>query len=230
VTGQAFRALVVATWRERLSRPVPVAVCILICFATSGLALTSTHGLEDPTLTLALILGAGTIGREVSSGVLALLLTRPVVRTTYLLAKWTAVAAAVAALACLTLVAQTILLRSHGIDISGSELWVAAFSSASSAFGLTAVLLLFSVFLPGAADIGLWIALNLVGFLVQRVLPMRLHTEWRNFLQPTLGWTSTFGATPISWFSVFSYASTVTLCLSLAALTLNRKEISYASG
>jgi ABC-type transport system involved in multi-copper enzyme maturation permease subunit len=230
VNRQAFWALVVATWRERLSRPVALVVCVLICAATSGAAISSGHSLNDPTLPLALILGAGSIGRDVSSGVLALLLTRPLQRTTYLMAKWTAVTAAVAGLACLTLTVQTVLLRSKGVDISGGELWSAAFSSVTSAGGLAAVLVLFSVFMPGAADIALWVALNLVGFLVQRVLPMRVHTEWRSFLQPTLAWASTFGATSISWFSLSSYLSTVTLCLCVAALALNRKEISYASG
>jgi ABC-type transport system involved in multi-copper enzyme maturation permease subunit len=230
VNGQAFWALVVATWRERLSRPVAAVVCVLICGATSAAAVTGGHSLEDPTLPLALILGAGSIGRDVSSGVLALLLTRPLRRSTYLMAKWTAVTTAVAALSCLTLTVQTLLLRSKGIDISGGELWTTTFSSVTSAGGLAAVLVLLSVFMPGAGDIALWVALNLVGFLVQRVLPMRVHTEWNDFLRPTLGWASTFGATPISWFSLSSYLSTVTLCLCVAALALNRKEISYASG
>ena len=162
---------------------------------------------------------------------LALLLTRPLTRTTYLVAKWTAVTAAVAMLSCLQmLTVQMLLLRSKGIDISGGELWSTAFGSLTSAGGLAAVLVLFSVFMPGAGDIALWVALNLVGFLVQRALPLRVHTEWQSFLQPTLGWASTFGATPISWFGLSSYLSTVTLCLCVAALALNRKEISYASG
>ncbi len=230
MNGQAFWALVVATWRERLSRPVAAVVCVLICGATTASAVTNGNGLDDPTLPLALILGAGSIGRDVSSGVLALLLTRPLTRTTYLMAKWTAVTAAVAMLSCLTLTVQMLLLRSKGIDISGGELWSTAFSSVTSAGGLAAVLVLFSVFMPGAGDIALWVALNLVGFLAQRAMSMRVHTEWGNLLHPTLGWASTFGGTPISWFTLSSYLSTVTLCLCAAALVLNRKEISYASG
>jgi ABC-type transport system involved in multi-copper enzyme maturation permease subunit len=230
VNAQAFRALVVATWRDRLSRPIALVVSLFVCAATTGVAVSNSGSLEDPTLPLALILAAGTVGRDVSSGVLALLLTRPLVRTTYVLAKWIAVSSAVAALACLTLIVQTFILRSHGIDIAGSELWNAAFASVTTASGLVAVMVLFSVLVPGVADIGVWMTLNLLGFLVQRALPMRVHDEWRNFLQPTLGWASTFGATPISWFSLTSYLSTVTLCLCLAALALNRKEISYASG
>jgi ABC-type transport system involved in multi-copper enzyme maturation permease subunit len=230
VNGQAFGAVVVATWRERLSRPIALIVCFLICAGVTGSAVTSDHMLQDPTLVLGLILAAGSVGRDVSSGVLALVLTRPLVRTTYLLAKWTAVSTAVAALACATLALQAILLRSHGIDISPGELWRAAFGSATAAAGLIAVLLLFSVLMSGVGDIAIWVGLNLISFLAQRFVPLRVHTEWRSFLQPTLGWDATFGATPISWFGLTSYLSTVTLCLCLAALALNRKEISYASG
>jgi ABC-type transport system involved in multi-copper enzyme maturation permease subunit len=230
VNATAFRALVFATWRERLSRPVALIVCVLICIATTGSAVTAARVLQDPTVPLALILGAGSIGRDVSSGVLALLLTRPVVRTTYVVAKWTAVSALVVALGCLTVAAQAILLHWRGDDVTVRELSETLFGSLTSGVGLVSVLVLFSALLPGLADIGLWVALTLVGFVVQRLLPIRVHTEWHAFLQPTLGWAATFGATPISWFGLTSYLSTVMLCLCLAALALNRKEISYASG
>jgi ABC-type transport system involved in multi-copper enzyme maturation permease subunit len=230
VNRQAFVAVVVATWRERLSRPIALIVCALVCAGVTGSAITADHTLQDPTLVLGLILAAGSVGRDVSSGVLALMLTRPLVRTTYILAKWTAVSTAVAAFGCATLAVQAILLRTRGVDISGGELWRAAFTSATTAAGLVAVLSLFSVLVAGVGDIAVWVALNLLGFLAQRFLPLRVHTEWRSLLQPTLGWDATFGATPISWFGLTSYLSTVTLCLFLAALALNRKEISYASG
>ena len=103
MNGQAFGAVVVATWRERLSRPIALIVCVLICAGVTGSAITADHTLQDPTLVLSLILASGSVGRDVSSGVLALVLTRPLVRTTYLLAKWTAVSTAVAALGCATL-------------------------------------------------------------------------------------------------------------------------------
>jgi ABC-type transport system involved in multi-copper enzyme maturation permease subunit len=230
MSGQAFRALLVATWRERLSRPMALLVSLLVCAAMSGGAVMSGRSLQDPAVALVLILGAGSVGRDVSSGVLALLLTRPVVRTTYLVAKWSAVSAAVTTLAGAALVAQTLILRSKGVDISGGELWGALFGSLTSAAGLAAVLVLFSVLVPGVADVGVWVGLSLIGSLLQRALPLRAATEWHDFLQPTLSWSATFGATPISWFGLTSYLSTVTLCLCLGALALNRKEISYASG
>jgi hypothetical protein len=230
VSGQVFRALVAVTWREKLSRPIVVVLCVLLCVAETAGAITARHDLDDPVLILTLVLTSGSVGRDLSSGVLALLFSRPIVRTTYLLAKWLAASTAAATLSSLTLIAETLLLRSRGIDISSAELSGALFGSFSTAFGLASVLILLSVLLRGVGDIAMWVALGLVGYLTQRVLPQRVSEEWHAVLQPSLGWASTFGARPIAWFALASYLSTVTLCLCLAALVLNRKEISYASG
>jgi hypothetical protein len=223
-------ALVSTTWREKLSRPIVVVLCVLLCVVQSAVAISASRDLSDPAFILAMVLGAGSVGRDVSSGVLALILTRPIVRTTYILAKWLAVGGAAAILSLLTLVAQTLLLRGKGIDISIGELLSAMFGATTSAFGVTSVLVLLSVLIPGVGDIATWVALGLVGYLGRNALPQRFSEEWRGFLQPSLEWSSTFGATPISWFALSSYLSTVTLCLCLAALALNRKEVSYASG
>jgi len=34
----------------------------------------------------------------------------------------------------------------------------------------------------------------------------------------------------VPWFAIVSYLSTVTLCLAVAVVVMNRKELSYASG
>ena len=122
--GQVLWALVTVTWRERLSRPVVVALCGLLCAAQTAFAVSGSHDLEDPVLVLALILGAGSIGRDLSSGVLALLFARPIVRTTYVIAKWTAVSLAAGTLGCATLIVQAVLLRSRGIDISAASPYI----------------------------------------------------------------------------------------------------------
>ena len=227
--GQALWALIAASWREKLSRPVVVVLCVLLCVAQSAFAV-SVKDLQDPVVVMVLVLGAGSVGRDASSGVLALVFTRPLVRATYVLAKWMATSVAAAALSWATLVAQTVLLRSRGIDVSAAELFGALFGSFTAGCGLASVLVLLSVLIRGAGDIALWVGLGLLGFLAQKALPLRISDEWRALLQPSLGWASTFGATPIGWFALTSYLSTVTICLTLAVLAINRKQISYASG
>jgi ABC-type transport system involved in multi-copper enzyme maturation permease subunit len=230
VTAQVLWTLVTVTWREKLTRPIAVALCLLLCVTQSALALSASHRLEDPVLPLALILGAGSIGRDLSSGVLALLFSRPIVRSAYVTAKWVATSLAAWTLSAATLVVQSLLLRSSGIDVTAAELLSALFESLSRACGVAAVLLPLSALFRGVGDVAMWVVLGLVGFLSQRVLPLRVSEEWRGVLQPSLGWVSTFGAWPIAWFALASYLSTITLCLCLAVLVLNRKDISYASG
>ena len=69
-----------------------------------------------------------------------------------------------------------------------------------------------------------------IDLLAEVAIEPRVSEQWRAVLQPALGWSSTFQSTPVAWFALFSYLSTVTLCLCLAAVAANKKEISYASG
>jgi hypothetical protein len=49
-------------------------------------------------------------------------------------------------------------------------------------------------------------------------------------LTPTLDLPRLVASTPMPWSPIASYTSTVVLCLALAILAVNRKELSYASG
>jgi ABC-type transport system involved in multi-copper enzyme maturation permease subunit len=223
VTARVIWTLASATWREKLSHPVLVVLYGVVCFSYTTMAVTGTHALEDPTLFLTVFVAAGTIGREVSSGVLPLLFTRPIVRTDYVIAKWLAVSLAAALLGAVTLLLQAALLARGGAGVAGGEIAAAVFQSASVAFGLASVLICFSVLVPGAGDIAVWLGLSLLAGALKSRLPARVHEEWQALLSPQLDW----GA---SSFAIVSYLSTVTLFLCLAALAANRKELSYAAG
>jgi ABC-type transport system involved in multi-copper enzyme maturation permease subunit len=233
MTAPAWRVpwtLITSTWREKTSRPLTVVLLLLLCATQTAFAVSTEGNLSDPVFILTLFLASGCIGREVSSGTLGLLFTRPIRRSTYVLSKWFAASAGAAVLAGATLTVQAIVLNQKGIAIPGAEWAAALFHTLTSACGLTAVLVLFSTLLPGVGDVVLWGSLSAVGYLGQRFLPMRITDEWRSLLQPALGWTSTFQSRPIAWFALTSYLSTITLCLSLAVLAANKKDLSYASG
>jgi ABC-type transport system involved in multi-copper enzyme maturation permease subunit len=229
VSAAALWALVLVTWRERLSRPWFGTFCLAICGSYVVMA-AGQATLEDPVFILTLMIGGGSIGRDVSSGVLPLLFTRPLLRGRYVLAKWLALASAVAALSALTLLIQAAWLAHRGVGVPGVEVAATVFTGVSAAFGLTAVLLPLSVLVPGYSDVMVWLGLGLLPTLASRFIPQRITEEWRMFLQPQLEWGTTFGTAPIGWFRVLSYFSTVTLCLCLAVVAANRKELSYASG
>jgi ABC-2 family transporter protein len=230
VSWAAFRALVVVTWRERFSRRLFGTFLIVVCTLHVSATLTFADNLTDPVLLLVLLIGGGSIGKDVSSGVLPLLFTRPLVRSRYVLAKWVALASAVSVLSTLTLLIEAALLAHRGAGVPGGEIAAAVFKSVTVAFGTTSVLLVFSALVSGYSDLLIWVGLNLLPSIAHRYISQRVRDEWHAFLNPSLDWGATFGAAPVGWLRICSYLSTVTLCLCLAAVAANRKELSYASG
>lgn len=222
-------ALVRATWGERLSRPL-VGILALVFCATKVLAARLTHELDDPSFYLALLFVVGTVGRDVSSGVLPILFTRPLARRTYVLAKWLAAGTAAGTIGALTIVVEALLLSHLGFGVGGSGIAASIFGGFTSAFGISSVLVLFSVLLAGIGDIALWGGLILVGKLSVRYVPQRVADEWGALLHPALEWGASSGSHLAAAFQVVSYLSTVSLCLCLAVMAANRKEISYAAG
>jgi hypothetical protein len=221
-------ALVSAVWREKLAQPGLLVLFAFLTLSPIGVALL-THQLPDPTSftsTIALIMAAGSVGRDVSTGVLPLLFTRPLVRTTYLLAKWLGASSAATALAAVSVGVQAVILASRGHGVPGMEIVTALFGCATTAFGTCAVLVALSVLVNGFGNVGIYIILSLVPSIPH--IPQRLAQELGHVTRPTLAWDAAVGGAA-SWLDVVTYLSTVTLLLALAALILNRKELSYAS-
>jgi hypothetical protein len=229
MNAAAFRALVVVTWRERLLRPFFGTLLLVLC-ATYVSSSVTMESLNDPSFFLVLLLGAGSVGKDVSSGVLPLLFTRPLVRTQYVLAKWLALASTIAVVSTVTLLLEAAFLSHRGVGVPGREVAAVVFQSVTRAFGITAVLLPLSVVVSGYSDVLLWFGLGILPKLGHRYVPQRVADHWHMFLNPSLDWSATFGVAPIGWFQLASYLSTVTLCLCVAAIAANRKELSYASG
>jgi ABC-type transport system involved in multi-copper enzyme maturation permease subunit len=220
-------ALFAATLRERFTRPVTVALLLAFALMFVLWSLTSANQeLNVEAEYFVLILSAGSIGRDISSGVIALILTRPITRASYLMTKWLALSTASTFVFLLVLGVQAIAVQ------AGLEQWLmAAFDGGAKAFGLTAVLVLLSSLVSGLGDLALWLILLLTRSIAARlhVVSQRVAEELQGLLLPKLEWSATFSSTPLSWFALVSYASTITGCLAAAIIVLNRKEISYAS-
>ena len=104
-------------------------------------------------------------------------------------------------------------------------------------FGGAAVLALFSSLIGGFGDLGIYLLVNLGASIVQMAGQVkrwpwleRAGAEIIGALTPTIDLVRLVTATPMPWFTIASYASTVVLCLALAIVVVNRKEFSYASG
>jgi ABC-type transport system involved in multi-copper enzyme maturation permease subunit len=232
--------LVTTLWRQRLASPVRMALLamlsgmpLLAVLFVPGTGLSPLGGAQGLLLTL----GAGMIGQDVSSGVLQLLCARPVRRPEYVLSRWMGVALAGVALSVLQLALACGLLAARGALPSPQSIVLFGAGRLLECFGIAAVLALFSSLIGGLGDLAIYLLVNLgAGILqlagqVKRWLWLdRLGAELLGALTPTIDLPRLIAASPMPWYPIVSYASTVVLCLALAIVVVNRKELSYASG
>jgi ABC-type transport system involved in multi-copper enzyme maturation permease subunit len=226
-----IRVLVLATWRERLSRRLLWGLLAVWGVAVVAIgARVDGSGLQNQAMLPTLILGAGMVGRDLSTGVLPLLLTRPLPRSAYVLARWLAVSSLAGVYSCLLVSAQAVVLWSRGGGLLAVDLLAALLDNVTGAAGLASVLLLFSTFLRGFGDAVLWSVFAIAAGVAssfggaQRAAEVLMDT-----LSPQIDWAETLRGTTVSWFALSSYASTVVTALALAIVVMNRKEVSYAS-
>jgi len=225
------------TWLEVLRSPIRLTLIVLMLVPGWLFALLGQH--FAPTsgggFWLALILGAGIIGRPASNGTLALVLSRPVPRVSYVLTRWFAVATLASALALLKLGVEALLTQPSAAG--WGHVGFAAAEDVLSATCAAAVLTFLSSLVGGLGDVALLAILRIVakvlqglgGFLSKPALSW-LGYHLRDLLVPPLDLETVFRSTPISWLAIVTYLSTLTLCLAAATEIMCRREISYAGG
>ena len=182
------------------------------------------------------LLGTGLIGQDISSGTLQLLFARPVTRAEYVLSRWLGAALAASCLVAAQFAIGVGFLALHHEAPAAKEILLLAGGQMLIAFGTVSVLALFSTVLPGIGDLVALIVAGVTGQALQFGAMLfkapwlaRAGAELARFVSPALDLSALFGGGPISWFDVFSYFSTVTLCLGLAIVIMNRRELSYAT-
>ena len=234
-------ALIVYFLKERLLSPIRLG--LLALFLVIPLVSRVIHpecdlpGTAD-VFWLVLILGAGIIGRDLSSGVLQLLLARPIRRSTYVLSRWTALGSAAGALGFLLWALTLLIAVIHGSELPAlREILFNLIELQFAAFGVAAVLVFFSSCLGGFGDLALFLVggmvISLLGMVGRwRHIPVLLVLAKHLFisLMPHLELAPLFKGEHDALVLLVSWISTVTLSLALAIVLMNRKEFSYASG
>jgi len=231
--------MMLALWRQRLTSPIRLA----LLGAITGFPLLAVAFMQGAGLTIlgdsqgpVLVLGAGMIGQDISSGVLQLLFARPVRRPDYVLTRWLGVAIAASAVAALQIMIALPLLAGRGMMPGMEEILPYAAGRVIESFGLAAVMALLSSLAPGLGDLALYLLGNMIGGVMQTAGRLKgwlwmdhLGAELAASLQPTIDVGRLLHGSPVSWYPVVAYASTVTLCLAVAIVVVNRRELSYAS-
>lgn len=213
--------------RERLSNRIRIGFLAFLVMVEIVKNLGSST-LPEPSITTlyGLILGGTIVSGDVASGVLHLVWSRPVSRTSYCLAKWGALATAtwLASLVGFGIALAT----GHGatLDVIGQ----AVLARLAAAVGIAAVLVLFSSLLPRLGDVALWVALELVVLNIGQWLSPDLYpaTCYLASVVSTILWPASSFATADVVSGAVAYLSTVVGSLALASLVLARKELSYA--
>ncbi len=236
------RALVTAFLRQRLDSPLRLVLLALGFVSSLGfVALTASPSpAQYAGYWFALILTAGAIGQDVSSGVLQLTFARPLTRTAYVVSRWAGAGGAAAALGVVHAVLAGALVAVRGAPITAADVAALALQDVTLALACAAVVVLLSALVNGLGDLAVYLALGLTlvvsGAIAQArgwtVVGVGLHEVYVTLMypemQPHFSWLTGHGA-PL-WAELAMLASTITLCLALAIVAVNRKELSYATG
>ena len=232
--------LVAALLAQR-ARSLPRVVLLLAFFTLPLLVMAFARGTGLALLRsgagFAIVIGSGLIGQDLSSGTLQLLVARPVTRTEYVLSRWLGAGLSASCLVAVQIAIGAGLMAMHGEPPAARDGAIFAGEQVLAALGTTSVLVLLSAILPGIGDIlgivGATIlasALQLGAALLKAPWVGRAGVEIGRFIAPTLALGPIFGGGAVSWFEVVSYFSTVTLCVALAIVIMNRRELSNATG
>jgi ABC-type transport system involved in multi-copper enzyme maturation permease subunit len=185
---------------------------------------------------IALLFAVGMIGQDVSSGVLQLVLARPITRAEYVISRWLSAALAASAASLLQVALGWALLAMRGAAPDAGTVALLAGGRELQIFGVVATLALFSSVMSGVGDLALYVILSIfagllpmIGQVLHASALVWIGQELGTLLSPKLDLALLVAASP-SWFAIATYASNLTLCLLLAVAAMNRKELSYAAG
>jgi hypothetical protein len=232
--------LMATLWRQRLTSPFRmVLLAMLTGMPLLGVAFMPGAGLAllGGGQGLVLTLAAGMIGQDVSSGVLQLLCARPVRRSEYVVSRWLGAGVAASAISLLQLAIACGLMAVRGASATPQDIVLFGAGRVVESFGIAAVMALFSSLIGGFGDLGIYLMVNLSAVVIQTMGQFkrwpwveRMGAEIMGTLTPTIDLLRVIEASPMPWYPILAYASTVVLCLALAIVVVNRKELSYAAG
>jgi ABC-type transport system involved in multi-copper enzyme maturation permease subunit len=183
------------------------------------------------------VLAAGSVSRDVSSGALQMILSRPIRRTQYLFGRYLGILLSfglflIGTAILATLFFQLVVRRSVTTPVSPPSLAGVAVAVGNEFFGAAlqaSILLFFSTFLPGIADLLGLLLLYLVLNLPQmsRAAWLRHATESaRENMLPTVDWSELLRGGPLHA-TAGRWVFAVAIYLALAVVVFSRRELPY---
>jgi ABC-type transport system involved in multi-copper enzyme maturation permease subunit len=216
-----------------------IALGLLALFA--ALPLNANQGF-GPAATLAvLLLASGSISRDVSSGAIQMILSRPLKRSEYLFGRYTGTLVAYLGFLAASVVVAFLLGRiilATPLPNAPAFSWSAAGRGAVEAFFagalLAAIVLLFSTFLRGWGDVLALILVTIllgsmatVGQALQKPALVKVSQVASQNLYPSPDWSHILHGKDIVTAPTSQYFLALVGYLTLATLVFDRREFSY---
>jgi hypothetical protein len=234
------RTLIESLWRERLTS-VPRMALVLASMSLNMLnSLLTGAGPPDAAssaLYLVIVLGAGIIGRDVTSGSLHLILVRPVRRSEYVLSRWVGLSLLVTTFALIQLGFTTMMAVTHGTVPPLNLLLLYFAEQLLLTLGASAILVFLSTLLGGNGDIVL-LAAGLLGAGMATVIGtgaqvpwlVTVGTELGQLLVPHIDLSAMAAGESQDPSRYLAYwVISVVVGLTMAISVIRRRDFSYAS-
>jgi hypothetical protein len=212
-----------------------VALAVLALVQTFGLA----HGAGPSEFTIAnwaiFVLAAGSVSRDVSSGALQMILSRPIRRTQYLFGRYVGILVSFALFLVFTSLLAFVVVHlaapGEAAEVSPARLATLTVETFLSGAFPAAILLFFSTFLPGIADLLglliLYIVLHLPGS-AGSVL-WRVAEVARENMLPDVSWNRALGGKGLALAAAGRWVFALTVYLALAVVVFSRRELPYGN-
>jgi ABC-type transport system involved in multi-copper enzyme maturation permease subunit len=218
--------------RQKLGSPL-----ILIGMAAFALLFAIAFGGRADTgasLIVLFVLAAGSVSRDASSGALQMILARPIRRSEYLFGRYLGIAAAFAIFLFATFALALLFPFLASTDVNAAATARALAGSFLQGMLVAAMLVFFSTFLPGYADVLgfflLGLLLGVPGILAQWLkVPWlaRLGTALHENVSPTVPWDEVLrGENPLR-VTTGRFALALVGFLAAALVIFSRREFTY---
>ncbi len=220
--------------RQKFGSPgLVVALGLLALLETFA----QTHGVRPSGFTTAnwaiFVLAAGSVSRDIASGALQMILSRPILRTQYLFGRYAGILVAFALFLAFTSVLAFVVVSlaapAARAAVSPPRLAVVAGETFLAGAFSAAILLFFSTFLPGIADLlGLLILYSVLhlpgagGSVLWRVAEVA-----RENMVPEVSWIDAFRGQGPALAAAGRWVFALTVYLALAAVVFSRRELPY---
>lgn len=231
--------LILGTLEEKLTSPARLLLIVMfLVFPIFGAYL----GGADPTtdgliMVYVLTLGVGIIGADVSAGVLQLIFTRPIKRSSYVLSRWLGLVVGVMTVYAVQIILMGGMLLFGGHSLPDVNYGSHVIEALLLAMGMSAVIVFFSAIFVGYGDgrsiLVLWLLRGICQFFEKtRFYPKVFSvvgSQINGVLWPSLDVNLVLHGEPYDWLLIVPYVAVLIASLVFAIFIMNRKELSYAA-